>query len=155
MANPLKAQGQWPSLAQDMALLTIPNSPVQGVDDLCATYSLTRDDLKEILAVPYFQKLFERSLADVRALGSSAGVKYRAMILSQTLAENLFRQANNGEMEVKEALKLLELLFKASGLEKDSSAAAQVNTQVNIALPIPQGITKVAHCMKPLEPADV
>ena len=146
MANPLKAQGQWPSLAQDMALLTIPNSPVEGVDDVCATYNLTPEDLKEILAVPYFQKLFERALSDVQSLGSSAGVKYRAMILSQTLAENLFRQANNGDMEPRDCLKLLELLLKASGLEKDSGSA-QVNTQVNIALPIPQGLSKVAHCI--------
>lgn len=155
MANPLKAQGQWPSLAQDMALLTIPNSPLQGVDDICATYNLTQADLKEILAVPYFQKLFERALQDVQALGSTAGVKYRAMILSQTLAENLFRQANNGEMEAKDALKLLELLYKASGLEKDTGLSAQVNTQVNIALPIPGGITKVAHCVEPLEATGV
>lgn len=150
MANPLKAQGQWPSLAQDMALLTIPNSPVEGIDDVCATYNLTKDELKEILKVPYFQKLFERALADVQALGSSAGVKYRAMVLSQTLAENLFRQANNGEMEVKDALKLLELLFKASGLDKDNSGA-QVNTQVNIALPIPANVPKVAHCLAVVE----
>lgn len=150
MANPLKAQGQWPSLAQDMALLTIPNSPVEGIDDVCATYNLTKDELKEILKVPYFQKLFERALADVQALGSSAGVKYRAMVLSQTLAENLFRQANNGEMEVKDALKLLELLFKASGLDKDSSTA-QVNTQVNIALPIPANVPKVSHCLATVE----
>lgn len=154
MANPLKAQGQWPSLAQDMALLTIPNSPVQGVDDVCATYNLTQAELKEILAVPYFQKLFERALQDVQALGSSAGIKYRAMILSQTLAENLFRQANSGDMEAKDSLKLLELLLKASGLEKDNGVP-QVNTQVNIALPIPQGVTKVAHCIAPLEPTDV
>lgn len=155
MANPLKAQGQWPSLAQDMALLTIPNSPVQGVDDVCATYNLTQAELKEILTVPYFQKLFERALQDVQALGSAAGVKYRAMILSQTLAEHLFRQANNGELEARDALKLLELLFKASGLEKDNTATAKVNTQVNIALPIPHGITKVAHCIAPLEQTDV
>lgn len=149
MANPLKAREQWPSLAQDMALLTIPNSPVEGMDDVCATYGLTKADLKEILTVPYFQKLLERSLADVQALGSSAGIKYRAMILSQTLAENLFRQANSGNMEPKEALKLLELLFKASGLEKDNTA--QVNTQVNIALPLPSGVAKVAHCLKAVE----
>lgn len=144
--NPLKAQGQWPSLAQDMALLTIPNSPVQGVEDVCETYNLTREELGAILKVPYFQKLFERALSDVQALGSAAGVKYRAMILSQTLAENLFRQANNGEMEAKDCLKLLELLLKASGLEKDSGSA-QVNTQVNIALPLPAGVAKVAHCI--------
>lgn len=150
MANPLKAQGQWPSLAQDMALLTIPNSPVEGVDDVCATYGITKDELKEILKVPYFQKLFERALADVQALGSSAGVKYRAMVLSQTLAENLFRQANNGDMEVKDSLKLLELLFKASGLDKGGDSA-QVNTQVNIALPIPTDVPKVAHCFAAVE----
>lgn len=150
----MKAQGQWPSLAQDLALLTIPNSPVQGIEDVCATYDLTRTELKEILTVPYFQKLFERALQDVQSLGSTAGVKYRAMILSQTLAETLFRQANNGELEAKDALKLLELLFKASGLEKDSGSA-QVSTQVNIALPIPQGVTKVAHCIGSLEATDV
>lgn len=146
MANPLKAQKQWPSLAQDMALLTIPNSPVEGIDDVCATYGLTKDELKSILTVPYFQKLLEQALADVQALGSAAGVKYRAMILSQTLAENLFRQANSGMMEPKESLKLLELLFRAAGLEK-TAGSAQVNTQVNIALPLPR-INKVAHCLE-------
>ena len=145
MANPLRSQSQWPSMAQDMALLTIPNSPVKGIDDVCETYGITKEDLKEILQVPYFQKLFERALADVQALGSAAGVKYRAMILSQTLAENLVRQANNGELEAKDCLKLLELLFKASGLEKDTGT--QVSTQVNIALPIPKGVTKVEHCI--------
>lgn len=151
MANPLKARAQWPSLAHDMALLTIPNSPIQGVDEVCRTYGLTKDDLREILKVSYFQKLFERALADVKALGTTAGIKYRAMILSQTLAENLFRQANSGGMEPKDALKLLELLFKASGLEKDGGTTVQANTQVNIALPLPRGVTKIEHCFESLE----
>lgn len=146
MADALRIQSQWPSLAQDMALLTIPNSPLDGVEDILETYHLTREELKEILMVPYFQKLLERALADVQSLGTNAGIRYRAMLLSQTLAETLFRQANTGELEPKDALKLLELLFKASGLEKDTTPA-QVNTQVNIALPIPNGIAKVAHCL--------
>lgn len=146
MGDILKSQGEWPSLAQDMALLTIPNSPVKGIEDVCETYHITKADLKEILMVPYFQKLLERAMTDVQALGSAAGVKYRAMILSQTLAETMFRQANAGQLEAKDCLKLLELLFKASGLEKDNGSA-QVNTQVNIALPIPSGVAKVAHCI--------
>lgn len=146
MGDILRSQAEWPSLAQDLALLTIPNSPVHGLDDVCETYHIAKNELKEILQVPYFQKLFERALADVQALGSAAGVKYRAMILSQTLAETMFRQANSGQLEVKDCLKLLELLFKASGLEKDNGMA-QVNTQVNIALPIPSGVAKVAHCL--------
>lgn len=150
MASPLKAQGQWPSLAQDMALLTIPNSPVEGIADVCATYRITKEELKAILNVPYFQKLFEQSLADVKSLGSRAGIKYRAMILSQSLAERMYFKATQGGMDDKESLRLLELLLKAAGLDKDVGAA-QVNTQVNIALPIPQGIGKVAHCVAAVE----
>lgn len=140
----LAARDQWPSIAQDMALLTIPNSPVEGVEDICRTYHVTKEDLRDMLSVPYFQKLFERSLADVQALGNSAGMKYRAMVLSQAMAEALFRKFNEGAMEAKEALKLLELLFKASGLDKDNSGT-QVNVQANIALPLPKGVAKVSQ----------
>lgn len=140
----LKAKDQWPSIAQDMALLTIPNSPVEGIEDICQTYGISKADLKEMLAVPYFQKLFEKSLSEVQSLGNAAGMKYRAMILSQAMAETLFRKFNEGAIDIKEALKLLELLFKASGLDKDNSGT-QVNVQANIALPLPKGVDKVAQ----------
>lgn len=146
MVNPLKAQEQWPSLARDMAMLTMPDSPAKDLDNVCVTYGLSRAELKTIINVPYFRQLFARSLKDIQSLDSKGAARYRAMLLSQALAEQMFGKASRGEMDVKDTLKLLELLFKAAGMDKDA-AGAQVNTQVNIALPIPQGVAKVAHCI--------
>lgn len=146
MVDQLKAREQWPTLARDLALLTIPDSPAKDLDNVRATYGLSKEELKAILAVPYFQKLFARFLEDVQTLDSKGAVKYRAMLLSQSLAEKLYLQASRGELEAKDSLKLLELLFRAASLDRDAGAA-QVNTQVNIALPIPQGVAKVAHCI--------
>lgn len=146
MANRLKAQEQWPSLARDLALLTIPDSPSKDLDNVRATYGLSKEELKTILAVPYFQKLFERSLDDIQTLDSKGAARYRALLLSQALAEQMYVKASRNELEAKDALKLLELLFRAASLDRDAGSA-QVNTQVNIALPIPHGVAKVAHCI--------
>ena len=70
------------------------------------------------------------------------------MTLSQALLEKMFRDAHQGLLENKDALKLLELMMKSAGL-LDTKEATQVNTQVNVAvpLPLPQGVAKVAHCL--------
>lgn len=144
MSNPLKAHLQWPALAQDIALITIPNSPINGVQEICDAYGITQPELREILAVPYFQQLLDSSMQELKKQGSKAGLRYRAMILAESLAEMLYRRANSGQMKDQDALKLLDSLLKASGVEKDASGA-QVNVQTNIALPFPPGVKKVAN----------
>lgn len=139
----LEMPSRWPSLAQDVALLAIPNSPVTNVDDICRAYDISREELERILNVPYFQQLLEEASRSLQGLGPKAGMRYRAMQLSQALAEVLFRKAHSGLMKDQDMLKLLDSLLRASGVEKEP--AAQVNVQNNIALPFPPGVEKVAQ----------
>lgn len=145
MSNPLKEHMRWPALAQDIALITIPNSPINGIDEVCSAYGITKSELREILTVPYFQQLLDNSMQELKKQGSKAGLRYRAMVLAESLAEMLYRRANSGQMKDADALKLLDSLLKASGIEKDTAAATQVNVQNNIALPFPPGVKKVAN----------
>lgn len=144
MSNPLKEQMRWPALAQDLALIAIPNSPINGVREVCDAYGITEPELRDILAVPYFQQMLDSSMRELQKQGSKAGIRYRAMILAQSLAEMLYRRANSGEMKDQDMLKLLDSLLKASGIDKDTGAGTQVNVQTNIALPFPPGVKKVA-----------
>lgn len=144
MSNPLKEHLRWPALAQDIALITIPNSPINGIQEVCDAYGITQPELRDILSVPYFQQLLDTSMQEVQKQGSKAGLRYRAMILAESLAEMLYRRANSGQMKDQDALKLLDSLLKASGIEKDP-VGTQVNVQTNIALPFPQGVKKVAN----------
>lgn len=149
MTDILRTQFQWPALAQDMAMLSVPNSPVGSIDAVCSAYDITKDELRVILAIPHFQYLLDASLQDAQKQGSRAGARYRALTLAQSLAESMFRKANAGEMKDADCLKLLESLLKTAGLaDKDQT---QVNVQTNIALPFPQGVAKVAHCIPVLE----
>lgn len=141
----LGLQMQWPALAQDLALVTVPNSPVGNIENVCASYGITRQDLRDLLGLPYFAKLFDVAVQEVNKTGSKAGTRYRAMFLAQSLAESLFRKANSGKMEDKDALKLLESLIKTAGL--DVKETTQVNIQNNVSLPLPQGVAKIAHCL--------
>lgn len=144
LGNPLKEHLRWPALAQDIALITIPNSPINGLGEVCAAYGITEPELRDIISVPYFQQLLDSSMRELQKQGSKAGLRYRAMILAESLAEMLYRRANSGQMKDQDALKLLDSLLKASGVEKDA-AGTQVNVQNNIALPFPQGVKKVAN----------
>lgn len=141
---------RWPAVAQDLALFTIPNSPIQSISAICGTFDMSEAEMKALIANPAFQQVFQSALEDVKSWGSRAGAKYRAMILSQTLAEKLFRDAQSGRLEPKDALKLLEILTKASGLEKET-AQVQVNTQVNVPLPFAPGVKKVAQFIPAVE----
>lgn len=147
----VKAQLQWPALAWDAALLTIPNSPIHGLDELCAAYNITPEEFKEILQVPHFQYMFDASLQELQKQGSKAGLKYRAMVLAQSMFESLYRKANNGEMKDSDALKLLENLIKAAGIDKDTAGTTQVNVRANIGLPFPTGVKKVAQFVEAVE----
>lgn len=141
---------RWPSLAQDLAVMSVPGSPIEDLKTVLATYDLSQDDLKNILKTPEFLEMFERELQAVRAEGSRAAANYRYRTLSQSLSEKLFRDATTGTMEAKDAIKLLELLFKASD-QFAKEVQSQVNTQVNVGvqLPLPIGLTnkKLAHAI--------
>lgn len=148
------SQLKWPSLAQDLAVMMVPGSPVTDLSMIYRTYNLKEDELKGILQVPKFQAMFQDALAGFKAQGNKAGSIYRALTLSHSLAEKLYKDAMS-TMEPKDAIRLLELLMKSSGmLEKE--AMAQVNTQVNVnvPLPLPKGLKnkKLAHIdVKPVE----
>ena len=150
MSDILRTRAYWPSLAQDMALISVPNSPIQGgMDAVLTAYKLTKDEMRDILAIPHFQHLLDASMQEVQKQGSKAGARYRALTLAQALAEQLFRRANAGDMKDQDALKLLDSLLKTAGLaDKDQT---QVNVQTNIALPFPPGVAKVAHCVPAVE----
>ena len=121
--------------------MTVPGSPISDLSYIYRTYSLSEADLKTVLMIPEFQELFKKELERCKALGDRAATVYRFGSLSQALSEKLFRDAISNEMETKDAIKLLELLLKASGLNEDKTP--QVNTQVNVGvtLPLPKGLS--------------
>lgn len=151
MSYPSKVQMQWPALAWDAALLTIPNSPIESLDELCKAYGITPEEFRAILGVPHFQYMFDASLQELQKQGSKAGLKYRAMCFAQSLFESLYRKANKGEMKDSDALKLLESLIKAAGIDKEPAGTTQVNVQANIGLPFPTGVKKVAQFVEAVE----
>lgn len=144
-------QVKWPSLARDLAILTMPYSPV-SMQDIFRTYQTDKDEIATLLATPDFVKRFEKEMAVCEQAGDKAVVRYRTSTLSQALAEKLFRDAINDAMKPGEALKLLDLLLKTAGLMAEDKAPT-VAVQTNIALPLPH-VDKLAHCFKP-EPIDV
>ena len=148
----LGTQFRWPALARDLAIMQTPDSPID-LTAIYQEYGLTPESLKAILLVPRFQLLFQQSLAECKEQGSKAGARYRAMTLSQALLEKMFRDAHQGVLDGKDALKLLELMMRAAGLlDTKEQPMVQVNTQTNVSvpLPLPRGVPKVAHCL----PAD-
>lgn len=130
--------------------MTVPGAPVTDLAQILQTYSLTSDQLKDILKIPTFQHLFDKALKGVEALGSKAAHIYRATALSQSLSEKLFRDAmtDGGKMEAKDAIKLLELLLKSATL-LDGKDTQNVNVQANVgvALSLPHGLSnpKIRH----------
>ena len=135
------SQLRWPSLAQDLAVMSVPGSPIVDLADIYSTYNIDDAELKEIIKVPKFQQLFADSLAEFKAQGSKAAQMYRAVSLSQALSEKLFRDAMGSALDAKDAIKLLELLMRASG--QFDQKETQVNTQVNVgvSLPLPNGLS--------------
>lgn len=149
--EPVLEQLNWPSLAQDLALLSVPDSPV-NIDVICRTYGLNKDALRHIMSVPRFKSMLADSAEYFKAQGVNAGRLYRTRTLSNALMEKLFRDAMSGEMDNKELLRFFELLLKASGAFTET-APAQVNTQVNVgvSLPLPRGLknAKLEHATLP------
>lgn len=135
------SQLKWPNLAQDLAIMSVPGSPIDNLDIIYSTYGISAQELKDIVKIPKFRELFTNCLAEFQAQGSKAANIYRATALSQALSEKLYSDAMDDKLEAKDSLKLLELLFKASGqLDRQET---QVNTQVNVGvnLPLPSGLS--------------
>lgn len=140
----LYSQTRWPSLARDLAVLTVPDSPLM-LENILSAYNLTKEELATILQNPNFVRLFDKEISLCEQAGSKVAVRYRATTLSQALSEKLFQDAINGIMEPKDSLKLLDLLMHASGImdEEKTPVAVQNNVQVNLPLP---HVEKLSHC---------
>ena len=143
-------KARWPSLAQDLALMSVPNSPIQSIQSIFSAYGITDPELRALLNVPEFQGFFRKAYEQLQEQGVNAGPMYKFSTLSQALAEKLFRQAVVDEMmEAKDMIKLFELLLKAAGFMNPPKETAQVNTQVNVGvhLPLPTGLSnpKLKH----------
>ena len=135
---------RWPSLARDLAILTLPYSPV-SMEDIFRTYETDKDEIAGLLANPEFVKRFEKEMAVCEQAGDKAVVRYRTSTLSQALAEKLFRDAMGDVMKPGEALKLLDLLLKVAGLMTEEKTTTNVAVQTNVTLPLPH-VEKIAHC---------
>lgn len=152
MSTVLSVQ-RWTSLARDLALISLPGAPVSELDDVLRTYGLTKAELKYILEVPKFKSLLQKEREEFEAQGPNAGMKQRTAMLAQALSEKLFRTSMSDSMEHKESLKLLELLLKSSGMMDEKAQTVQVQTNVGVALPLPQGLNnpKLKHCEKAID----
>lgn len=140
----LSSQVHWPSLARDLAVLSVPDTPLD-LPAILRTYSLSKEELATILTNPSFMKMYEKEVAFCESQGSKVAVRYRASTLSQALSEKLFRDAINDAMDSKDALKLLDLLMHASGVMEEDKSPVALQNNVQINLPLPH-VNKLAHC---------
>lgn len=140
----LSSQTRWPSLARDLAVLTVPDSPLD-LKSILRAYELTKDELATILQNPSFMKMFDKEMALCEQAGSKVAVRYRATTLSQALSEKLFRDAVSGVLEPKDSLKLLDLLMHASGIMEEDKTPIAVQSNVQVNLPLPH-VEKLSHC---------
>lgn len=133
---------RWPSLAQDLAVMSVPDSPITNIQEVCTTYNISMAELKDLLKIPRFAGLLEESADYFKAQGPKAGTIYRTTALSHALTEKIFADSMRGAVESKDMIKFLELLYKASGLMMPEKDSPQVNTQVNVGvqLPLPRGL---------------
>ena len=148
---------KWPSLARDLAVMTVPDSPIDDLDKVLTAYGLDREELAKLVLHPEFQPLFQKELELCKNQGTRAGQIYRFSTLSQALSEKLFKDAMGlGEdgMKPAEAIKFLELMMKAAGMQ-DTKDAPVVNVQTNVGvqLPLPTGLSNPK--LKHLEMSDV
>lgn len=136
------SQLRWPSMAQDLAIMAAPGEATIDVAGFCRSYEITEADLNDLLVVPEFQDLLRHAVEQVQAQGDKAGPRYRATVLSRHLSEALFRKASSGDMNDKEAIKLLEILLRSAGLyDPPPVATTQVNVGVSVPIPIPPGLS--------------
>ncbi len=142
---------RWPSLARDLAVMQTPGSPITDFGDIYETYGITEDELKTVIQIPAFQQMYRDELAGFRSQGSKAASLYRTGTLSQALMEHLFSDAMAGHMKAPDMLKLLELLLKASGQLNPEAPTVNVQTNVGVAIPVPDLKTHNLDHLKAVE----
>ena len=81
----LETRMKWPGLAQDLAVMSLPNSPIKSLTDLYTAYGVTEAELKHLLTVPEFQTMFRKEYEKMQELGPNAGAVYKFSSLSQAL----------------------------------------------------------------------
>ncbi len=148
---------KWPSLARDLAVMTVPDSPLDDLDKVLEAYDISREELGKLVLHPEFQPLFQKELELCKAQGSRAGQIYRFATLSQALSEKLFKDAMGlgaEGMKPAEAIKFLELMMRAAGMSDTKDAPiVNVQTNVGVSLPLPTGLDNPK--LKHLEVQDV
>lgn len=149
------SQMRWPSLAQDLASMMVPGTPVDNLGFIYSKYGLNEQELRNIFTVPAFMDMFHKELDYFKAQGSKAGPMCRAGVLVQPLMQKLFNDAMNPEarMDTREAIKLLELLLRVGKYLEKESGPTTVNVQTNVGLhsALPQGLSnpKLSHIKAP------
>lgn len=131
---------RWPSLAQDIAVMAAPGSPIDSLDHIYSSYNIDEDELNELLKVPLFQQHFQTAAQELKAQGSRAGAIYRAGTLAQGVSEKLYRDFLDGQMKAPDAIKFLDLLYKASGMTDKSQPQVAVQVNNGVQLPQPVGL---------------
>lgn len=145
-------QSKWPSIAQDIALLTVPTSGSATYTgaDIAAYYKLTDTQFTKLIELPQFRTLVEQEVAAAKELGPKAGVRLRAEALSLELQETLFSRAMAGDLDDKLSVQLLGMLMKSAGIDQppEMVQAQTAHNTVNIAFNVPKlSNKKLAHIM--------
>lgn len=132
---------RWPSLAQDLAVLSIPGSPLD-IADIYRIYNTTETEVAAMLTDPEFRKLVVTASRRFEAYGDKAAAVYRASTLAQGVSEKLYNDFMAGDVKPQDAVKFLELLYRASGLDSGQKGPqVAVQNNMTVQLPSPAGLT--------------
>ena len=71
MQNSL-SPARWPSLAQDLAIMNAPSSPITDLSQIFSAYDIDEPTLCRLLTTPKFQVMVKTAMQDMRALGNKA-----------------------------------------------------------------------------------
>lgn len=150
MADLLAIKHLWPSIAKDIALLTVPGGGTHyTADDIAKTYGLTADEFADLTRLPAFETFVKDELARIKSLGPNAGARMRAEAMAVSMQEQMFQQACAGVMDEKVQLQFLNTLLKSAGLDQppENARAAAPQSVVNVAFSIPRLPTnrKLSH----------
>ena len=142
---------KWPSLAQDLAVLSIPGAPLE-IDDIYRIYRTTESEIADLLKEHDFSKLVVAAAKRFEAYGDKAAAVYRAASLAQGVSEKLYNDFMQGDVKPQDAVKFLELLYRASGLDNNQKGAqVAVQNNMTVQLPSPTGLSnpKFNHLLVP------
>ena len=132
---------KWPSLAQDLAIMNVPGSPIKGYDDICGAYNITKEELAQVISIPQFQEMFKASLSQFKAEGNKASLKYVTTAQAQSLLDKVYRDMCAGGYDNKDILKFLEMLLKCTGIfDKPAESTVNIQNNVGVQLPLPTGL---------------